>query len=241
MEKIKSLDKNMLPKHIGLILDGNRRWAKQRNLDPNLGHLEGFKTLKRMLYNFFEAGIRFLSIYALSLENMKKRSKNELKYIYKLIKQAVDIVIKEPIVKKEKIRFRVIGKLSLLPKDVLEKIKQLHDFTKNHNRAFLNVCIMYDGREEIVDAIKKIIKDQLKPEQINSKVIKDYLYTSSFPELDYIIRTGMEDGARISGFLLWDSSYAEFRFRDDYWPDYNEDMLFEDLKEYIKRNRRRGK
>ena len=92
---------------------------------------------------------------------------------------------------------------------------------------------MYDGQEEIVDAVKEILKEGLKPEEINIKVIKNHLYTKDLPEVDYLIRTGMEDGARISGFLLWDASYAEFRFRDDYWPDYNEEMMVEDILEFI--------
>ena len=100
---------------------------------------------------------------------------------------------------------------------------------------------MYDGHEEIVDAVKRIIDDSVQADEINTDLIKNYLYTKNFPPLDYIIRTGMEDGARISGFLLWDSSYAEFKFRDDLWPDYNKEMVFEDLRDYVRRNRRMGK
>ena len=99
---------------------------------------------------------------------------------------------------------------------------------------------MYDGQAEIVDAIKNIIKDNIDSAKIDKNVIKNYLYTKNFPEVDYIIRTGMEDGARISGFLLWDASYAEFKFRTDLWPDYDQKMVIEDLKDYAKRNRRKG-
>ena len=99
---------------------------------------------------------------------------------------------------------------------------------------------MYDGQEELVEAVKNIAQNQIPPEKITKQTIKDHLFSNKFPELDYIIRTGMEDGARISGFLLWDASYAEFRFREDLWPDYNEVMILEDLKEYISRNRRKG-
>jgi undecaprenyl diphosphate synthase len=99
---------------------------------------------------------------------------------------------------------------------------------------------MYDGQEEIVDAVKSIIKDGVKIDKIDKDLIKGYLYTRKFPEVDYIIRTGMEDGARISGFLLWDASYAEFKFRTDLWPDYDQKMVIEDLKDYVKRNRRKG-
>lgn len=241
MEELKNIDRNKLPKHIGLILDGNRRWARKNNIATHLGHLVGYKTLRERLFDFFDAGIRYLTIYALSLENAKKRSSEELNYIYKIMLKAVDTVIKESIIREENIRINVIGRLSILPKDVQEKIKELNEFTKDHDKAFLNVCIMYDGQEEIVDAVKKIIKDNINEDNINRELIKKYLYTNNFPELDYIIRTGMEDGARISGFLLWDASYAEFKFRSDYWPDYSREMLIEDLKDYIKRVRRKGK
>jgi undecaprenyl diphosphate synthase len=237
---LEHLNKSKLPHHIGLILDGNRRWARTNNVDINIGHLVGYKTLRERLFDFFEAGIRYLTIYALSLENAKKRSSEELKYIYKIILKAVDTVIKESIIKDEKIKINIIGRLSVLPLDVQEKIKELIEFTKDHNQAFLNVCIMYDGQEEIVDAVKKILKDKINPDNINRELIKKYLYTNNFPELDFIIRTGMEDGARISGFLLWDASYAEFKFRSDLWPDYSKEMLIEDLKDYINRNRRKG-
>ena len=99
---------------------------------------------------------------------------------------------------------------------------------------------MYDGQAEIVDAMKKIINDKVEPDKIDRKLIKKYLYTKDFPELDFLIRTGMSDGARISGFLLWDASYAEFKFRNEFWPEYNEDLLIEDIYEYINRNRRKG-
>ncbi|MFX0043717.1 MAG: polyprenyl diphosphate synthase [Candidatus Hodarchaeota archaeon] len=241
MEELKNIDREKLPKHIGLILDGNRRWARENNMASHLGHLVGYRTLRERLFDFFDAGIRYLTIYALSLENARKRSPEELNYIYKIMLKAVDTVIKESIIREENIKINVIGRLSVLPKDVQEKIEELNKFTKDHNHAFLNVCIMYDGQEEIVDAVKKIIKDNVNEEHIDRELIKNYLYTNNFPELDYIIRTGMEDGARISGFLLWDASYAEFKFRSDYWPDYSREMLIEDLKDYIKRVRRKGK
>jgi undecaprenyl diphosphate synthase len=241
-EELEKLGKNEnLPKHIGLILDGNRRWARKKGLDINFGHLEGYKTVTNILESFFKAGIRYLSIYALSLENYQKRSKEELQYIYKVIMKAVARIKEEPIIKKEKIKFNVIGRVQLLPEDVQEKIMEVIEYTKDHQNAFINLCLMYDGQAEIVDAVKGIVKDGISYKDIDKKMIKKYLYTKNFPELDYIIRTGMEDGARISGFLIWDASYAEFKFRNEYWPDYNERMLIEDLNEYLERNRRKGK
>ncbi|MFW9901058.1 MAG: polyprenyl diphosphate synthase [Candidatus Thorarchaeota archaeon] len=240
LEELKNIAKGRLPKHIGLIIDGNRRWAKKRNLDINFGHLIGYENLKKRLFDFFDAGIHYLSLYILSLENVKKRNSEELEYIYKIMVKAVDTVINESIVKEEKVRFNVIGRISMLPEKARNKIEELIEFTKVHDQNFINLCIMYDGHEEIVDAVKKIISNGVKPEEVNVDLIKNHLYTKNFPPLDYIIRTGMSDGARISGFLLWDSSYAEFKFRNDYWPDYNKEMVIEDLEDYLKRNRRMG-
>ena len=234
------MPKDKLPTHVGIVPDGNRRWARRNNLSRNRGHLAGYETVKKILISMFNAGIKYLSLYALSLENAIKRSSEELQYIYKIIKLAVETIKNEPIVTDEEVRFKVIGRLELLPQDVRDKIKELEEYTKNHDKAFVNVLIMYDGQAEIVDAVKHIITDNIKPENIDRYLIKEYLYTKEFPELDYLIRTGMEDGMRISGFLLWDSSYAEFKFRNDLWPDYDDEKLYEDLMEFISRNRRKG-
>jgi undecaprenyl diphosphate synthase len=180
-------------------------------------------------------------IGSLSLENLKKRSEEEISYIFGIILDAVDAVVKEATVKEEKVNFNVIGRLHLLPEDVRIKTNELIEFTKENDRNFINLCIMYDGQEEIVDAVKEIIKNGVKAEDINREVIKNHLYTRDFPEVDYIIRTGMDDGARISGFLLWDASYAEFKFRTDLWPDYSKEMVLEDIQDYVNRNRRKGK
>ena len=236
-----SIDEKKIPTHIGIILDGNRRWARKNNLDVNLGHLVGYRTLRERLFDFFELGIRYLTIYALSLENVRKRSKEEVEYIYKIMEKAVETVLKEPIITQEKVRIKILGRLELLPERVREKINKLVEFTKDNDKAFLNILIMYDGRAEIVDAIKEIINKGYSADEINEDLIKSHLYTKDFPEVDYIIRTGMEDGARISGFLLWDASYAEFKFRNEYWPEYSKEMMIEDLKDYITRNRRKGK
>jgi len=222
-------------------LNGNRRWAVRNLLGINVGHLIGYQKLKERLFDFFEAGIHYLSIYALSLENLRKRSEEEIKYIFLIILDAVDAVVKEATVKEEKVNFNVIGRVHLLPEEVRTKIKELIDFTKDNDQNFINLCIMYDGQEEIVDAVKEIIKNGVKEEDINKEMIKNHLYTRNFPEVDYIIRTGMEDGARISGFLLWDASYAEFKFRADLWPDYTKEMVIEDIKDFCNRVRRKGK
>jgi len=241
IEELGEIAGDKLPIHVGLIPDGNRRWARSKKLDSKMGHLAGYEALKNILFSFFKAGIKYLSIYALSLENARKRSPEELKYIYKIIMKACEAVRNEPLVVKEKVRVNIIGRLHLLPPEVKEKVDDLMEFTKDHSQNFINILIMYDGQEEIVDGVKKLLQNNMNPENISRETIKEFIYTYDFPELDYIIRTGMDDGARISGFLLWDASYAEFKFRNEYWPDYTEDLLLEDLKDFVRRNRRKGK
>ncbi|WP_371802829.1 polyprenyl diphosphate synthase [Candidatus Lokiarchaeum ossiferum] len=240
--QLKELYGNKLPNHVGLILDGNRRWIKQQGLADTLkGHKAGYKTLRKILYPFFEAGVTYLSIYALSSENVRKRSAKEVKYLFKLLLTGIEDVLKEPLIHEKKVQVKVIGRLNELPQDIQHAIEHMNKATAHYNGCFINVCINYDGQEEIVDAVKSIVSQGLPVEKINKQVLKEHLYTNKFPEADYIIRTGMTDGARISGFLVWDSSYAEYRFRNELWPEYNEKMLLEDLIEYVKRNRRKGK
>lgn len=230
-----------LPVHIGIILDGNRRWIKRRGIKDTLkGHLVGYDTLKKIIRSSYDIGTKYLSVYALSTDNVAKRSKKEINYLFELLLKGIEEVFEEPLTFEKEVKIQIFGRTEDLPKEFQEKIKEIQDSTKNHDKYFLNLCIIYDGQEEIVDAVKKIIRKGIPANSISKEIIKQNLYTHNIPEADYIIRTGMEDGARISGFLLWDSSYAEFRFRKELWPDYNKDMLLEDLKEYIRRNRRKG-
>jgi len=230
-----------LPRHVGIILDGNRRWIKQQGMtDITKGHLAGYQTLKRILYPFFDAGIHYLTAYALSTENVRNRKPEEIKFLFKLIIKGVQDVLNEPLIHEKKVRVRLIGRIQELPHEIQEEIQKMNEITKDYSDNFINFCVMYDGQEEIIDAVKSIIDKKIPKEMITAEIIKQNLYSKDFPPVDYIIRTGMEDGARISGFLLWDSSYAEFRFRSELWPDYNENMIMEDLKEYLHRNRRKG-
>jgi len=242
LRKLKEKYGDKFPDHVGLIIDGNRRWAKKRGLDANAGHYKGYETLRKILFTHGDIGIKYLSIYTLSIENIKKRDPEEIKYLYDLIIRIADDLISEKNENKERVRFNVFGRLSIVPPEVRDKLNELVEETKENEEFFINLCIAYDGQAEIVDAIKAILSNsKVDPQNVTPQLIKKYLYTKGYPELDYIVRTGMKDGARISGFLLWDASYSEFKFRDDYWPDYNEKMLTKDLKEYIKRNRRKGK
>ncbi|MHA1519957.1 MAG: polyprenyl diphosphate synthase [Promethearchaeota archaeon] len=241
IEELKIHYNDRLPKHIGIVLDGNRRWVKRQGIRDTLkGHKAGYDTLRKILNTFFDIGIQYLSIFALSTENVKKRSKREISYLFNLLIQGVQDISEEPLVHEKEVRIKVIGRINELPIDIQQSIEKVNEATQQYSNLFINICINYDGQEELLDAVKDIVRQGYKIEDISKETIKKSLYTHDFPELDYLIRTGMEDGARISGFLLWDASYAEFRFRTDLWPDYNEAMLLEDLKEYVRRNRRKG-
>lgn len=241
IEELKEIYSEKLPNHIGLILDGNRRWIRKQGLiDTMKGHLAGYETLKNILEPMLKANILYLSVYALSSENLSKRKPGEIKYLFNLLLKGVNEILKEPSIYEHEIRVSILGRIKELPKKIQEGIYRVNKTTEKHNKRFVNICINYDGHLEIVDAVKSIIQNNIPIEQIDKTMIKTHLYTKRSPELDYIIRTGMDDGARISGFLLWDASYAEFRFREELWPDYNEELLLEDLKIYIKRNRRKG-
>ena len=241
LKQLKEECSDKLPLHVGLILDGNRRWIKRQGIkNVSKGHLAGYKRLKKILYPFFEAGVHYISAYALSTENVRKRSEDEVRFLFSLILKGVEDVLSEPLIQEKNVRVRLIGRTSELPVDIQDAIEKMNRATEHHHDNFINFCVMYDGQEELVDCVRGIVKDGIPAEQITKETIKSHLYTQGFPELDYVIRTGMEDGARISGFLIWDSSYAEFRFRTELWPDYNDIMILEDLKEFVRRNRRRG-
>jgi len=234
--------KDEIPVHLGLILDGNRRWIKLQGIkDVTKGHMAGYLTLKKILYPIFQSGIHYLSVYALSTENIRNRTEKEVKFLFKLILRGVKDVLSEALIKEKRVRVRLIGRLHELPEDIQREIKKMNQATENYHDNFINFCVVYNGQDELVDATKKIVDSGISIDEISRDTIKQNLYTYDFPELDYIIRTGMDDGARLSGFLLWDSSYAEFKFRNELWPDYNEKMLLDDLKEYLTRNRRKGK
>src|SRR6056297_1004698 len=163
LEDVKSLSElkkhfgERLPKHVGLILDGNRRWIRRQGItDIRKGHIAGYKRLKKVLYPFFEAGIHYLSAYALSTENVAKRSDREVRALFKLILRGVEDVLSEKLIHDKKVKVRLIGKLDQLPIDIQKAIEKMNKVTENYNDNHINFCVMYDGQEEIVDAVKKI-------------------------------------------------------------------------------------
>lgn len=227
-----------LPEHIAIIMDGNRRWAKENNLDTASGHKEGAENLKRITKFANKIGIKYLTVYAFSTENWK-RTKEEVGAIMKLLKFYILDFFKSY---DNNIKVRVIGRTDDLPKDIYSEIKKVEEKTKNNTGLVLNIAFNYGGRDEITTATKKIAEKvkngELNIEDITEELISNNLYTAGQPDPDLLIRTSGEE--RISNFLTWQISYSEFVFTDKYWPAFSNQDLLETIAIYQKRTRRFG-
>ncbi len=219
--------------HIGLVLDGNRRFAKRLMLEPWKGHEYGAEKVEKLLDWIKELGVKEFTLFCLSVENIKSRPKNELDYLLKLFKKEFRDLDREKI-EKNKIKIRFIGDLSLLPDDLVKQCRKLEKETEKNNDYIVNFALAYGGRQELIAAVKKILKNKLKPEDINEETLKKNLWLESEPEL--IIRTG--GITRTSNFLLWQSAYSEWIFLEKLWPDVTKEDFIECIKKFetIKRN-----
>jgi len=222
-----------VPQHLGIIIDGNRRWARERGLPALEGHRRGLEKVKELVNWCKNRGIKILTIFVFSTENWK-RSKLEVNYLMRLAKEAVSSNLAE--FHKKRIRVRVIGQKERLPKFLQKAILKAEELTKKNKGMILNFALSYGGRTEILEAIKNIIKKKVPPKKIDEEVIKENLWTS---DVDLIIRTGKEQ--RISNFLIWQAAYSELYFSPKYWPDFNEKDLDKALADYTNRQRRFGK
>lgn len=225
-----------IPNHVGIILDGNGRWAKERGKKRSYGHLQGFNNLKKLSKYIFKKGVKVLSLYCFSTENFK-RDQEEVDYLMNLfVSKFKDLLT----LKDVKIVFSGIRKYPL-PENVIKAIEEVEEATKNNNKHILNLCVNYGGQSEIVDATKKISKEvqegNIKIEDINIELFNKYLY-QDLPPMDFLIRTSGE--LRISNFMLWQISYSEFYFPNTYFPDFDEKSFDEALLVYNKRDRRFG-
>ena len=223
------------PRHVAIILDGNRRFAKRLMLEPWKGHEYGQKKIEELIRYAKDFGIKKLTFYTLSSENLKSRPKNELNYLFKLFKDVFSSMNMEEI-KENRIRFRFIGNLDLLPNDLKKECFRLEKETEKNNGLIVNIAIAYGGRQEIVEMVKKILKNKIKPSKVNEKTIEKNLYMKDEPDL--IIRTGGEK--RISNFLPWQSAYSELIFLDKMWPEFEKEDLAECIEEFKKRKRNFG-
>jgi len=220
-----------LPYHIGIIMDGNRRWAKGKGLAPLQGHQKGSEAFEKIARHCQKKGIKILTVFAFSTENWN-RSKKEVDYLMKIF---LNVFRKERVDKlmKEKVKVNVLGQKHRFSKQLQKKIQEIEDLTKDNSKFILNICLSYGGRADIVEAVKKIGN-----KKITEDLISKNLWTQGLRDPDLIIRTGKEK--RISNFLIWQSAYSEFYFSDKHWPDFSEAELDKALKEYDKRKRRFG-
>ena len=228
------------PKHIAIILDGNRRWAKSRGLKPTEGHKAGAETLENIAKYAYDCGLQYLTVYAFSTENWK-RDASEVTLLMKLLdKFTSDLLVSD---EKREIRIKVYGDITALDKKLQDKILKLEEKTKNNNKMVFGICLNYGGRDEIVRSVKEICDDvlagKISKDDINADTISSHLYTKDIPDPDLVIRTSNE--YRLSNFLPWQSTYSELYFpKDVMWPDFDEKQFDNAIEEYIKRNRRFG-
>jgi tritrans,polycis-undecaprenyl-diphosphate synthase [geranylgeranyl-diphosphate specific] len=229
--------------HIAIILDGNRRWATEKDLDPWLGHEAGAKKVEQLLDWCHKLGVKSITLYAFSTENFR-RPKNEVEEIMRIAEEEFRKILVDERIHKNKVRVKVIGRVNLLPVSLQTLITEAEKATQNYNEHYLNIAFAYGGRAEIVDAARKIAKEvkngELNPEKVDEQLFEQYLYTSYMPKQDpdLIIRTSGEE--RLSGFLLWQSAYSEFCFLDVYWPDFRLIDLLRAVRIFQKRKRRFG-
>jgi len=217
--------------HLGIILDGNRRWAKEKGLSAFEGHKKGLDNIKKVINWCKEKGIKTLTLFVFSTENWK-RPKNEVDYLMKLAEK-MELHFNEA--SKQNVKIRVIGQRDGLSPKVQKSINKLEELTKNNKAMTLNLALSYGGRAEIVEAVKSVIKQKIPVDNINEALISKNLWTS---DLDLIIRTGKEQ--RISNFLIWQAAYSELYFLKKYWPDFNKKDLEEAISEYVRRQRKFG-
>lgn len=233
------MDKENFPKHISIIMDGNRRWAKKRMLPIKLGHKEGAKTLEKIVRYANKIGLEYLTVYAFSTENWK-RSEEEVNALMELLTNYLNEFAKGA--NTENIKINVFGDMEPFNAELKESIKNCTEKTKNNTGISFNICLNYGGRDEMTKATKKIAEQvkngSLKIEDITEEVVSKNLYTSEIPDPDLMIRTSGE--VRTSGFLLWQMAYTEFVFLEKYWPDFDEKDLDECIKIYQNRNRKFG-
>ncbi len=232
-------DKEKMPKHIAIIMDGNRRWAKAKGKSANFGHKEGAKNLEKIVRYANRIGLQYITVYAFSTENWK-RTEAEVKGLMILFKSYLDDYSKRANTENVKINF--IGDTSAFSKDMQDSIKKCIERTKNNTGVVFTIALNYGGRSELVKATKEIAKkvknNELNLDDIDENTISDNLYTYNIPDPDLIIRTSNE--LRLSGFLIWQASYSEFYFTKVNWPDFSEEELDKAIIEFQNRNRRFG-
>jgi tritrans,polycis-undecaprenyl-diphosphate synthase [geranylgeranyl-diphosphate specific] len=239
---IEEINNNPKPEHIAIIMDGNRRYARNKGLSPGSGHKFGRDKVEETLNWCFDLGIKNLTLYAFSKENFNRPS-HEVKELMNLCRHELDKAINDSKIHKNKVKVKVIGHFKSLPKDIQKSAKYLMDKTKEYDNHILTIALAYSGREEIVNAIQSIAEDvrdeKIEIPEIDEKKVSSYLYTDGTPDPDLILRTSGEE--RISNFFLWQMAYSEFYFTDVYWPEFQKIDFLNAIHNYQQRKRRYGK
>jgi len=223
------------PYHVGIIMDGNGRWARERGKHRLEGHRAGTQNLRRILESSVEFGVQMLSIYAFSTENWK-RPPLEVLGLMRILEDVIDRELQE--LHKNGVQLRHLGQLERLKPSIRDKVVNGIELTKDNDRLILNVAFNYGGRAEIVQAVKNMIRDNVEPEEVSEDLLSHYMYTGSSPDPDLIIRTSGE--FRTSNFLIWQAAYAEYYFTPTYWPDFGKDEYYQALLAFSQRERRYG-
>lgn len=235
---VEELDMKRIPQHIAIIMDGNGRWATERNKPRSYGHQAGVETVRRITSECTRLGVKYLTLYTFSTENWNRPS-DEIAALMGLVLTSLE----DEIFMKNNVRFQVIGDIKRLPVAVAEKLKETIEHTANNNAMTMVVALSYSARWELTEATKQIAievqKGEQKVEDIDENIINKHLCTNFMPDPDLLIRTGGE--YRISNYLLWQLAYSELYFCDTYWPDFNEADLHTAIADYQKRQRRFGK
>ena len=231
-----------VPRHISIIMDGNRRFAWSKNSKTMIGHSEGKEKLKEVMDWVLDLGIPFFTVYALSTENILEREDDELDVLYNLYISGLNEIAEDPRIHERGVRVQVVGRLDMLPQEVRIAIENAEEVTSEYSNFTFTICLAYGGREEIVDAVKSVAVDhasgELDIESINSSEITKRMYASELPDPDLVIRTSGEE--RISNFLLWQIAYSELHFTDVFWPSFSKADLYEAIESYQYRRRRYG-
>jgi undecaprenyl diphosphate synthase len=224
-----------VPTHVAIIMDGNGRWAKSRGMPRIMGHRQGVENIRRILNASVEFGIKYLTIYAFSTENWN-RPLDEVRGLMTILEQTIQR--ETPELHKNGVRIRHLGRTNGLSPHLQKLIADAVKLTENNERLTLNVAFNYGGRAEIIDAVKRIVKDGISADAITEELFTQYLYTGDTPDPDLVIRTAGE--MRLSNYLLWQAAYAEYYATPKYWPDFDQAELYRALETYSGRERRYG-
>jgi len=224
-----------LPQHVGIIMDGNGRWARQRGMPRLRGHRAGVENLRRVLQAAVELGVPVVTLYAFSTENWR-RPEAEVRGLMRLLAESLDKEVDE--LHRNGVQLRHIGDLAPLSDILKSRIQAAIELTKNNDRLVANIAFNYGGRQEITTAVREIVREQIPPEDISEDVISAHLYTAGQPQVELIIRTSGE--FRVSNFLLWQGAYAEYYISPLYWPDFDKDEFYKALQSFGQRDRRFG-